>query len=358
MATNNRMTQNGRLIISKRMALNLLIGAASIWVAFLYRPALSSLVLGALLAYLLIPSAKFLADKLPINYTAAAWIVFLGCLLSILYLIRLSAPILARQVETLTSDMQLISEELIRVQPTLENILNTSIPMKEIIFELEAQTNQVLKPNQLFMILRSATANSVWVLVTIMTCFYLLLDHDKFLAWLEVITPQSMKASFARILAEINDIWKKYLRGQLLMMLIIGVLSGIAGTVVGLKNALIIGLIAGLLEMIPSLGPTISTLIAGVTAWTQGSSYLGISNFWFALLVCGLFILIQAVENTILIPRIMGRRMGLHPALVFIATISTLTLFGVIAGLIVVPVIASLGVLINHSFLQLNQKES
>jgi predicted PurR-regulated permease PerM len=223
---------------------------------------------------------------------------------------------------------------------------------------LEAQTNQVLKPNQLFMILRSATANSVWVLVTIMTCFYLLLDHDKFLAWLEVITPQSMKASFARILAEINDIWKKYLRGQLLMMLIIGVLSGIAGTVVGLKNALIIGLIAGLLEMIPSLGPTISTLIAGVTAWTQGSSYLGISNFWFALLVCGLFILIQAVENTILIPRIMGRRMGLHPALVFIATISTLTLFGVIAGLIVVPVIASLGVLINHSFLQLNQKES
>jgi len=348
--------KNESLIITKRMALYILIGVGTIWVAYQYRAALSSLILGALLAYLLVPLAKFLTDRLPVNYQTSAWIVFLTCLLSLFFLIRLSAPILAGQIITLDKDLDLIAQELIQTQPVLENIFNAKIPMGEIISELELEISQMLKPDRMFLILRSATANSIWILVTIMTCFYLLQDHTKFLDWLETITPKSMKYSLTNILSEINIVWKRYLRGQLLMMLIIGVLSGIGGAVVGLKNALIIGFIAGLLEMIPSLGPTLSTLIAGVTAWTQGSAYLGISNFWFAILVCGIFILIQTIENTILIPRIMGKRMGLHPGLVFISIVSTLSLFGVIAGLIIVPVIASLGILINHAFLQLKQK--
>jgi predicted PurR-regulated permease PerM len=312
-------------------------------------------VLGALLAYLLTPAAKFLARKLPINYKAASWITFLTFVVILVSFTRYSAPIIVRQISILTNDFELISKELISIQPYLDNILNINLPMDEIVSELEGEINKILIPNRLFMIMRSATANSVWVLVTFMTSFYLLLDHEKFLAWIYQVAPHSVKETLSGILAEIDQVWKTYLRGQLLMMLIIGITSGLGGLAVGLRNALIIGILAGFLELIPSVGPTISTLIAGVTAWTQGSGWLDISNFWFAILVCLIFIAIQAVENTILIPRVMGRRMGLHPALVFIAIISTVTLFGVIAGLIVVPVIASLGVIINLSFQQLNQ---
>lgn len=92
----------------------------------------------------------------------------------------------------------------------------------------------------------------------------------------------------------------------------------------GLKNALVIGLIAGILELITSLGPTITTTIAGLSAWTQGSLTLGLSNFWFAIVVCSIFIIIQIIENTFLVPRVMSKRMNIHPALVFIAIVSTL----------------------------------
>lgn len=344
-----------RLIISKRMALYLVICLGAIWVAYLYRSALSSLILGALLAYLLIPAAQFLAARLTFSYRTASGVVFLIALGGLIIAIRYLAPILAQQIDTLSNDLQRISEELVRLQPALENLFNTSIPMDEIIAELESEASRILVPKRLFLILRAATANIVWIMVTVMTCFYLLLDHERFINWLHVIAPESLRGSLSEMFIEINQAWKTYLRGQLLMMLLIGILSGVGGMALGLRNALMIGLLAGLLEMIPSLGPTLSTMIAGVTAWTQGSAYLEISNFGFALLICGIFISIQALENTILLPRIMGRRMGLHPALVFIATITTLSLFGVIAGLIVIPVIASLGIIINYSFAQLNQ---
>jgi len=337
------------------MALYLLIGLVLIWIAFLYRSVLSSLIVGALLAYLLTPAAKFLAKKLPINYKISSWITFITFLILLISLTRYSAPIVVRQINILTNDFQMISKELINLQPFLDNILNIDVPLDEIIAELEGEINQILVPNRLFLIIRSATANSVWIMITFITCFYLLLDHEKFISWIYLIAPNSVKETIKGMLLEIDQVWKTYLRGQLLMMLIIGLASGLSGVVVGLRNALIIGILAGFLEMIPSFGPTVSTLIGGMTAWTQGSANLDISNFWFAVLVCVIFIAIQAVENMILIPRIMGRRMGLHPALVFIAIISTLALFGVIAGLIVIPVISSLGVIINHSFRQLNQ---
>ena len=123
---------------------------------------------------------------------------------------------------------------------------------------------------------------------------------------------------------------------------------------VGLRSALIIGVIAGALDIIPSLGPTIATFIAGMIAWTQGSQYLNISNLLFAILVCAIFISIQLLEVIFLQPRIMSKHMKLHPALIFIATISTLSLYGVIAGLIVIPLIGTLEVVIRNSIMHLN----
>jgi predicted PurR-regulated permease PerM len=175
------------------------------------------------------------------------------------------------------------------------------------------------------------------------------------ISWIYKITPISLRADLTCINQEIGQVWKTYLRGQFMMMLLIGIASGIGGFVVGLRNALIIGLIAGLLEIVPSLGPTISTIIAGVTAWTHGSLYLEISNFWFAVLVCGIFIVIQVIENTILLPRVMSRHMNLHPALVFVAVVSTLTLYGVIAALIVLPLIASAGVIFQYIYQKINE---
>ena len=245
---------------------------------------------------------------------------------------------------------------MIALQPKLDGLTDIDLHLDEIIPELENEISQFLVPTRLFRMLLSATDNIVWIMVTFMTCFYLLLDHSKLTNWIYLITPEASRDDLKQILEEINMVWKTYLRGQFSMMLLIGILSGLGGVAVGLKNALIIGVIAGILELIPSLGPTIATFIAGMSAWTQGSLTLDITNFWFAIIVCAIFIFIQILENTILIPKVMSKRMNIHPAFVFIAIVSTLSLFGVLAGLIVIPVIGSIVVIINYSFENLNNK--
>jgi len=345
----NDLNSNYYLLERKRAIFYVLILLGIYWITSLYQAVISSLVLGILLAYLLHPIVSFLTNKVQINSRFSAFFVFVLFISIIIVGARLATPILFNQINILTNDFQEISDEIIKFQPVLDDLVNINIPLTDIIPELENEINQLLVPARMFRMLRSATDNFVWIMVTFMTCFYLLLDHQKLVKWIYNIAPHSLRDTLVQILEEINLVWKTYLRGQFSMMLLIGLLSGIGGVAVGLKNALIIGVIAGILELIPSLGPTVSTFIAGMSAWTQGSITLNISNFWFAIIVCSIFIIIQVLENTVLIPKVMSRRMKIHPALVFIAIVSTLSLYGILAGLIVVPVIGSLVVIINFS---------
>ncbi|MCJ7735584.1 MAG: AI-2E family transporter [Anaerolineales bacterium] len=343
------------LAFDKKTVFYILIVLGIFWITSLYRAVISSLVLGILLAYLLHPIVIFLSRKVHLKSRLSVGIVFIIFITIIITVTWLATPNLIKQIRLLTADFQIISNELIDLQPVLDEFIGINIPLAEIIPELENEINQFLVPARLFRILRAATDNIVWIMITFMTCFYLLLDHTKLTNWIYKITPQSMRNDLRYILEEINLVWKTYLRGQFSMMLLIGFLSGLVGVAVGLKNALIIGVLAGILELIPSMGPTIATFIAGMSAWTQGSLTLNISNFWFAILVSGIFIGIQILENTVFIPRVMSKRMKIHPALVFIAVVSTLSLFGVLAGLIVIPVIGSLMVIIKYTFQDLDQ---
>ncbi len=355
---NKQLDSSQFFILDKKVIYYLIILLLVYWLTSMYQAAISSLVLGILLAYLLHPIVVFLTHKLHIKSRLSAGIVFISFVAIILAGTRIATPILLKQIKVLANDFQAISDELIRLQPVLDEQFDFTIPLADLVPALENEINQLLVPARLFRMLRSATDNIVWVMVTLMTCYYLLSDHSKLINWIYRIFPDSMRDGLSQLLKDINLVWKTYLRGQFSMMLLIGFLSGLAGVAVGLKNALIIGVLAGLLELIPSLGPTIATSIAGISAWTQGSSTLNLSNFWFAIVVVSIFIIIQILENTILIPRVMSKRMNIHPALVFIAIVSTLSLYGVLAGLIVIPLIGSLIVIIEFGFQYINDKSS
>jgi phosphoglycolate phosphatase len=112
-------------------------------------------------------------------------------------------------------------------------------------------------------------------------------------------------------------------------------------------------MLAGLLEVVPNFGPVIATIPAVIIALLRGSSYLPISNFWFAVLVVGLYILIQQVENNYLVPRIMSRRLQLHPVVVFIGMLGGATLAGVVGLLLAAPTLATVRVLLRYTYAKL-----
>jgi predicted PurR-regulated permease PerM len=153
-----------------------------------------------------------------------------------------------------------------------------------------------------------------------------------------------------RIHREIKEVWRGYLRGNLVLMLIVGVAFTIAWAVLGVPGALILGVIAGLLTIIPDLGPFIAALIAIAVALVEGSTYLPLSNFWFAVLVTAVYISLINVKSIYIRPRVFGRSVHMHEGLVFVTIMAAVILAGVLGALIVVPLLVSIGIIVRYLY--------
>ncbi len=148
-----------------------------------------------------------------------------------------------------------------------------------------------------------------------------------------------------RIYQEIKQVWRGYLRGNLALMTIVGIVFTIAWLALGVPGALILGITAGVLTIIPDLGPAIAAMFAVVVALFEGSTYLPLSNFWFALLVVGVYLGLINIKNIWLRPLIFGRSVHMHDGIVFIAIIIAVVIGGILGALIIIPVLASASII-------------
>ncbi|MFQ5578144.1 MAG: AI-2E family transporter, partial [Anaerolineae bacterium] len=194
-------------------------------------------------------------------------------------------------------------------------------------------------------VLAGISTNALWILIVLVSIYYLLKDSHALTDWAVSLISPRYRHHARQLLAEVDAIWGSFLRGQLLLMLIIGLLSWFGGVLVGIPGAFVIGLIAGILDIIPSLGPTLAALLAAVVALFEGSTYLPVSNGLFAIIILIVFVVIQQIENIWIRPALMGRRLKLHPALVFIGVFGSLALFGIFVTLIIIPLMATITVL-------------
>lgn len=136
-----------------------------------------------------------------------------------------------------------------------------------------------------------------------------------------------------------------YLRGQLTLMTIVAIVFGIIWSIIGLPGALLLGILAGLFSLIPDVGPFAATALALIVALLEGSTWLPVNNFIFALIVAGLYVVLINIKNIWLRPLIYGRSVHMHEGIVFVSIIAAVIFTGIIGAFIVVPVLASLGVI-------------
>jgi predicted PurR-regulated permease PerM len=209
--------------------------------------------------------------------------------------------------------------------------------------ELENSIANMLSsmPERALHILESTSRNTAWFFVIVVAVYYLLLDWDKIRETIIRQAPPDFRRDARMIFLEIKEIWAAYLRSQIALMAIVGIVFSIVWLAIGLPGALIIGILAGLLTIIPDLGPLIAVIVAIAVALLEGSLYLPLSNFWFSMLVLAIYMVLINLKNIWLRPRLMGRSVHLHEGLVFIAIIAAVLLQGILGAIIVVPVIAS-----------------
>lgn len=329
------------------LSIVILLLAALIYYA---RTILGPLVIAALVAYVLNPAVTLVMRHTRLKRRALA-----VPLIYVIFWLALAA-IPAMFTPTIIEQVSGISEDLVGLQSTLERFLEqrnlNELPLTPdgLPLDIPELLSRIFNPTQLLGILQTATTNFAWILLIVVVTYYFLLDWEKLVAWLFRLVPVPYQGDVQRLFSEIQSVWQAYLRGQLLLMVVIGISTWLLTAAAGLPDALLIGILAGALDVIPSLGPLVAMLVGAGVAFFAGSTYLAISNIWFTLLILAIFAVIQGLENIWLRPKIFGFNLRLHPAIVFVAIVGALALAGVVVALIIVPIISSLEILGKYIF--------
>ena len=154
-----------------------------------------------------------------------------------------------------------------------------------------------------------------------------------------------------RLMAEFVRIWNAYLRGQVVLGLVIGTVVTVGLWLMGVRYALALGTLAGLLEFLPILGPVISALTSTIVAFFFGSTAMPDMN---PLIVAGIVLafmfVVQQIENAVLVPRIVGGALDLHPVATILAVMLGGSVAGILGAILAAPIAASIKLIGDYSW--------
>jgi len=310
------------------------------------------LVIAALIAYVLNPVVDFLAGRTRLSRPAMAAIVFLFGLIVVGILPAIMLPRLLSEVQILTADFQNIIAQTqdIVSQPVV--IFDQELHLEQLLpdFTEMFSTSIVVFSENIFHFLEAATKNLLWILIILAVTYYLLRDWVHLRKRLSEYVPEQFLPDARRLYSEIKQVWRGYLLGNLLLMLIVGVVFSLAWIIIGVPGALVLGIIAGILTVIPDLGPAIAAGLAVVVALFEGSTYLQISNNWFALLVAGVYIGLINTINIGLRPKVFSRSVHMHEGIVFVAILVAIVVQGILGAIIVIPLLASISIVGKYTY--------
>jgi predicted PurR-regulated permease PerM len=187
-------------------------------------------------------------------------------------------------------------------------------------------------------------------LLTLIYSIYLSVDLPKIGRAVMDVIPPAYRQEAAQLGSAIRQVWIAYLRGQLVLAIVIGVVVGLGTAALGLPGAALLGALAGALEVLPTIGPVAAAVPAIILALIRGSTVLPVSNFVFALLVALFYWLVQQLENNIIVPRIIGDAIKVHPILVMAAVVIGASVGGVFGALMAAPVLATGRVLAHYIY--------
>ena len=178
------------------------------------------------------------------------------------------------------------------------------------------------------------------VVTVIFLSFYMLVEGPKVKTGFLALFPRAQRHRVADILEQVGAKFGGWIRGQLLLGLIIGVAAGIGVTAIGLPFALLLAIFAGITELIPMVGPILGAIPAVFLALFQPT--------WKLLFVIGWYAFIQQAESNFVVPRVMRASVGLSPLLTILALIVGGKLLGAVGALLAVPVAAALQVVVSE----------
>ncbi len=343
-----RMQTRQQLIISKLYLF--LILAIIVWLLFKLGPVLQPFYIAALLAYLSNP----LVDRLQrwrVPRILGVILVFILMLSILIGLGLFLVPLITEQINQLLRKIPLIFNWLQMVAlPWVNTKLGSVSQLNTQNFNLAVMEGIKSHQGIIGKIITTITSSGFTLIAILfqlmlipVVTFYLLRDWNKLLNNIRRLLPRKIEPTVVVLARRYNNVLRAFIRGQLLVMVILGFIYSFGLWLVGLQFALLIGLIAGLLSIVPYLGFITGILAALITAYYQFQSAKALIS------VIIVFLVGQCIESMVLTPLLVGDSIGLHPVAVIFAVLTGGYFFGFIGALIALPVAAAIMVLMRFS---------
>jgi predicted PurR-regulated permease PerM len=323
--------------------------AAGLWYI---RSILEPIIIAAFIAYLIHPAVNYLTRKTRLSRQASVNLVYFITLAILFGTPSTLAPIFFDEFKQVITDVLNIFDQLIiwLLRPHVTPII--PIDFGQIATRLTQFRSTFLTslPDQALQLLEKTSLTALWVLVILVAVYYFLAEWPRLRTGFIESFPESYQPELNELYMRVRSIWMNYLRGQLLLMGIVGITFTIAWTIIGIPGALVLGVVAGFLTLIPDVGPFLAAALAISVALLEGSnwSWMPASSLMVALITLATYLFLIAIKNFWLRPFIMGRSVHMHEALVLISILLATILWGILGALLVVPLLASLGVILDY----------
>ncbi|TGE34178.1 AI-2E family transporter [Desulfosporosinus sp. Sb-LF] len=316
---------------------------------FKVRTILGPFFLAFVLAYLLDPLVEVL-ERHGISRNRSIAIIFILIIAILATTVFLVLPIIYNELSKLAvilpNTIQSVTE---RIEGFREQFKATGLPSRvALVVDQHLGQGEVIVAEQLNLFLESLpkalSSVSLYILSPVIA-IYFLADWKGLGNGFFRIIPQRWRMEWRRLWQDVNHVIRQFVRGDLVVAVIVGALIGIGVKLVGMEYALLIGLICGVFDLIPYFGPVIGAVPAVLLALTKSPVM--------ALKVALIILIVQQLEGNIISPKLMGESVGLHPLWVVFALLACGEIAGFWGMFLAVPLAAVIRVVFNHIYFRL-----
>jgi predicted PurR-regulated permease PerM len=324
----------------------LALALAVIAVLWLARGIIGPFVVAGVIAYAFSPvvSAVHSRTRLPrVVIIAIGYVLFLGALAVVAYF---AAERAGRELNELTSNgHDIFSTGLHKLLGNTIVIAGNAYNVEELSKQLkDALLGMVSSPTSAVQLAERAVDLALQAILCLIITFYLLLDGHRFGEFALRFLGREQRADTLRLTHRIHTVLGRWLRGQMFLIALVAVVFYvILGPILHVPYALLLAILSGVLEIIPLVGPIIAAALAGtVTFATHGTDT--------TIVVLVVYLIVRQVEDQVVMPLVIGRAVHLHPVITIFAVLVGLSTWGILGGLLGVPVAAAINVTLHELY--------
>jgi predicted PurR-regulated permease PerM len=319
-----------------------------------FRSFIGPLLLAFILTYLLHPLADRLGSLVHLSWRSSVNIIFIILLLILLGSSTLTGLAVVNQIQSLIDTIDKFLKDLPELLQSLEGKVLTIGPFS---FDLSEYTDMSVLSNEVIGLLQQylgeagtlvskvaggAASTIAWGLFILVIAYFLLADAGKVPDAVQYIDIPGYAGDLRRVGRELGRIWNSFLRGQILIVLMVIITYTIMLSILGVSYAFALAILAGLARFVPYAGPWVSGLITALVTFFQAGNYFHLEPWAYTLMVLILCVLVDQIYDNLVSPRIIGQSLGLHPAAVLVVALISAQLIGLVGLLLAAPVLATL----------------